>query len=135
MGSFRTHELRALGGWDDETALNEDFELSQRYIASGKTVSFDERLRSGYLARPSLRALGRQHFYFGRVKGMWWARGRRPLPRQLVLLALPPAALTVAALSARTIGLPKTSRSQLSRRLASKRSGAPAPSGECRPTR
>src|SRR5262249_57594112 len=83
MGSFRADELRALGGWDDATALNEDFELSQRYIASGKQVWFDARLRSGYLARPSLAALGRQHFYFGRVKGMWWARGRRPLPRQV----------------------------------------------------
>ena len=56
MGAFRTDDLRRLGGWDDATALNEDFELSQRYIASGQVVWFDARLRSGYLARPSLRA-------------------------------------------------------------------------------
>ena len=54
MGAFRTDELRRLGGWDDATALNEDFELSQRYVASGQVVWFDARLRSGYLARPSL---------------------------------------------------------------------------------
>ncbi len=108
MGAFRADELRRLGGWDDATALNEDFELSQRYIASGQVVWFDARLRSGYLARPSLRALGRQHFYFGRVKGMWWARGRRPLPRQVALLALPPTAVAGAVVSARVIGWPAT---------------------------
>jgi glycosyltransferase involved in cell wall biosynthesis len=108
MGAFRTDELRRIGGWDDATALNEDFELSQRYIESGRVVWFDARLQSDYLARPSIVALGRQHFYFGRVKGMWWARGRRPLPRQLALLAVPPAAVAAAALSARTIGLPRT---------------------------
>ncbi len=54
MGAFRADELRRLGGWDDATALNEDFELSQRYISSGQVVWFDARLRSGYLARPSL---------------------------------------------------------------------------------
>ena len=58
MGAFRADELRRLGGWDDATALNEDFELSQRYIASGQVVWFDARLRSGYLARPSLRGAG-----------------------------------------------------------------------------
>ena len=129
MGAFRAHELRRLGGWDDATALNEDFELSQRYIASGQVVWFDARLRSGYLARPSLRALGRQHFYFGRVKGMWWARGRRPLARQLVLLAIPPAAVAGAVVSARVIGWPATAAVATVAALGVEAAGCTGPEG------
>jgi succinoglycan biosynthesis protein ExoA len=108
MGAFRAAELRSLGGWDDATALNEDFELSQRYVKTGRTVWLDERLRSGYLARRSFSALARQHFYFGRVKGTWWARDRRPLPRQVVLLLAPPIAVAGAGLSVHVIGWRRT---------------------------
>jgi hypothetical protein len=52
----------AIGGWDDATALNEDFELSQRYIASGQLVWFGApAVRISAAAFP---ALARQHFYF-----------------------------------------------------------------------
>ena len=129
MGAFRTDDLRRLGGWDDATALNEDFELSQRYIASGQVVWFDARLRSGYLARPSLRALGRQHFYFGRVKGMWWARGRRPLPRQVMLLALPPAAVAGVVVSARVIGWPTTAAAAAAAAIGVEAVGCTGPEG------
>ena len=108
MGAFRTDELHELGGWDPAVAASEDFELSQRYVRSGRVVWFDSRLRSGYLARPTLRLLARQHYAFGLAKGTWWARGGRPLRRQVVLLALPPAALVATAASVRTIGLTKT---------------------------
>ena len=91
MGFFRTHELRELGGWSEAVALNEDYELNARYRAAGRTVWFDASLRSGYLPRTSMAGLARQYFRFGRVKGMWWARGQRPARRQLALLAAPPA--------------------------------------------
>jgi succinoglycan biosynthesis protein ExoA len=92
MGFFRTRELRALGGWAEAVALNEDFELNRRYRERGQLVWFASELRSGYLPRPSLRLLSRQYFFFGRVKGLWWARGDRPTPRQAALVVLPLAA-------------------------------------------
>lgn len=104
MGFFRTEELRALGGWADEFALNEDYELNARYRAAGRTVWFDGGLQSGYLPRRSLADLARQHFRFGRVKGMWWARGQRPSRRQLALLAGPPALATVVLAAGRRVG-------------------------------
>lgn len=104
MGFFRTEELRGLGGWSDAVALNEDYELNARYRAAGRTVWFDASLRSDYLPRTSLAALGRQYFRFGRVKGMWWARGRRPAPRQLVLLAAPFGMGAVVAGAVRRLG-------------------------------
>ncbi len=89
MGSFRAEELRALGGWDDEIALNEDWALNAAFREAGQVVWFDADLASSYLPRPDLGSLARQYFWFGRVKGMWWARGMRPAPRQLVLLMGP----------------------------------------------
>ncbi len=90
MGVFRTDELRRLGGWDDDVALNEDWALNRRYRDAGRQVWFEPRLVSGYLPRTSLAAVARQHFHFGRVKGLWWVRGTTPEPRQVVMLAAPP---------------------------------------------
>jgi hypothetical protein len=102
MGVFRADELRALGGWDDDVALNEDWALNRRYRDAGRVVWFEPELVSGYLPRPDLVALGRQHFYFGRVKGLWWVRGTRPEPRQVVMLAGPPVVgLALLALARR----------------------------------
>jgi hypothetical protein len=77
-------------------ALNEDYELNGRYRDRGRWVWFEAGLRSGYLPRASLRLLGRQYFFFGRVKGLWWARGDRPAARQVALLVVP---LAVAGLA------------------------------------
>jgi succinoglycan biosynthesis protein ExoA len=129
MGTFRTEELRALGGWDDATALNEDFELSQRYIKAGKVVWFDARLQSGYLARATIPALARQHFYFGRVKGMWWARGRRPLARQVALIALPPTALIGAAVACKRLGVAPVGLAAVATAFAVEAAGCSGPTG------
>jgi len=89
MGSFRTAQVRELGGWSADVALNEDWELNQRYRASGSSVWFAGDLSSGYLPRTSYVRLAKQYFAFGRVKGMWWVRGTRPEPRQLGLVTVP----------------------------------------------
>ena len=104
MGFFRTEELRALGGWADAVALNEDYELNARYRAGGRTVWFDASLRSEYLPRASISGLARQYFRFGRVKGTWWARGRRPAARQVALFAAPVAVGVVLAAGVRRVG-------------------------------
>ena len=104
MGFFRTEELRALGGWATDFVLNEDYELNARYRAAGKTVWFDGSLQSEYIPRRTLAELGRQHFRFGRAKGRGWARGQRPSPRQLALVAAPPAVATVVLAAGRRLG-------------------------------
>ncbi len=104
MGAFRTEELRGIGGWSPAVALNEDFELNQRYRAAGWLVWFDASLRSGYLPRRSLGGLLRQYFFFGRVKGTWWARGRRPSGRQVGLLLGPVLGALVFEIGRRRIG-------------------------------
>jgi cellulose synthase/poly-beta-1,6-N-acetylglucosamine synthase-like glycosyltransferase len=89
MGTFRSDELRSLGGWDPRIALNEDFDLNRRYRDAGWVVWFEASLRSVYVPRATLRAFALQYFRFGRVKGTWWARGQPPNARQLLLLVAP----------------------------------------------
>ncbi|MGH9181740.1 MAG: glycosyltransferase, partial [Acidimicrobiales bacterium] len=61
MGAFRTDELRALGGWDRDHGINEDYELNQRYRDDGRLVWFEATLRSGYVPRRDLASLARQY--------------------------------------------------------------------------
>jgi hypothetical protein len=104
MGFFRTHDLRALGGWHEDHTLNEDYDLNRRYREEGWLVWFDHTLRSGYLPRRTLGLLGRQHFRFGQSKGRWWAKGDRPVPRQMALLAAPLVGAGLVGLAWRRVG-------------------------------
>ena len=105
MGAFRANDLRALDGWDAGTALNEDYELNERYRARGHVVWFDGDLRTGYLPRAKVRLVAKQYVSFGRVKADGWVHGRRPAPRQIVLLALPPAFVAGTVAAAASVGV------------------------------
>lgn len=110
LGAFRTADLRAVGGWDPALATNQDFDLNRRLAERG-IVWFDEALAAGYLPRASLGSLGRQYVRFGRSKARYWRRtGDRPRPRQVLLLAAPPAAAALGAVVA--------TRGRAGRRLA-----------------
>lgn len=105
MGAFRSDDLRTLGGWDEAIALNEDYDLNRRYREAGSLVWFDPAMDAEYVPRPDLRRLALQYFRFGRVKGTWWARGRGPAPRQVVLVVAPLVLVGGATVFAATIGL------------------------------
>jgi cellulose synthase/poly-beta-1,6-N-acetylglucosamine synthase-like glycosyltransferase len=108
MGAFRRADLDALGGWNEAVALNEDWDLNERYRSRGMVVWFDPRMDADYLPRQSFGRLARQYFRFGRVKGTWWMRGRRPAPRQAALLAAPPIGVAAAAVAASRVGIVPT---------------------------
>lgn len=106
LGAFRTHQVRAVGGWDEGLAINEDFDLNRRLGALG-AVWFDDELTVAYLPRASVRAVAAQYRDFGRwkVRALRAAR-RRAQPRQLAGLAvLPAAVLGVAAVALLPPGL------------------------------
>lgn len=104
MGSFRTGDLRALGGWNEDVALNEDYELNERYRRRGWIVWFETSLRSTYLPRATVGRVARQYFYFGRVKGLWWVRGASVGKRHRVLLGGAAAAAAAAIVVVRRHG-------------------------------
>jgi succinoglycan biosynthesis protein ExoA len=101
LGAFRTAELRAAAGWDEQLLANEDFDLARRMAAAG-AVWFDPALEVGYLPRAGLGELSAQYFGFGRWKVRYWRRSSdRPRARQLVAAGGLPvvAGLGVAAVA------------------------------------
>lgn len=89
LGAYRTAELRAVGGWNTEFSVNEDFDLNRRLVRFGM-VWFDVDLAVDYVPRSSLRFLIRQYWAFGQGKARYWrVSGDRPQLRQLGILAGP----------------------------------------------
>jgi succinoglycan biosynthesis protein ExoA len=99
LGVFRRATLDRLGGFDEQFARNQDYELNHRIRASGGVVWFDPELRVRYHPRRSPSALARQYFAYGGAKRQF-AR-RHPGALRLRQLAPP---LLVIALLASTLG-------------------------------
>lgn len=89
LGFFNAEHLRSIDGWDESLPTNQDFDVCQRIAALGE-VWFLSDLPVGYVGRKSLASLARQYRRFGQWKGVYWRTRRRPLLRQLLLLAVTP---------------------------------------------
>jgi glycosyltransferase involved in cell wall biosynthesis len=92
--AYDTAFLRATGSFDETLERNSDYEMNFRLRQAGGRLLFDPTVSSVYRPRPSLRALARQFWWYGR----WKARvaQRHPAsvkPRHLVA----PAAVAFAA--------------------------------------
>jgi glycosyltransferase involved in cell wall biosynthesis len=90
LGVFRRAALERVGGYDQGFARAQDWEMNYRIRETGGTVWFSPLLRVTYRPRPSLGALARQYFHYGR-----WRREvmrRHPGSVNLRYLA-PPVAL------------------------------------------
>jgi len=95
-GSYRIEALRAIGGFDEEQAANQDYEANYRLRQAGGRVVLIPDVWFGYRTRSSLRSLARQFtrygFYKARVmvKHPASIRARHLVPAAglLVLIAL-----------------------------------------------
>ncbi len=69
-GCWYKKTLEALGGFNEEWVVNEDYELNYRLRQMGGKILFSPKIRCQYFVRRSLRALARQFFRYGfwRVK-------------------------------------------------------------------
>jgi glycosyltransferase involved in cell wall biosynthesis len=90
LGVFRRTALERVGGYDEQFARAQDWEMNYRIRATGGTVWFSPALRVTYRPRPSLGALARQYFHYGR----WRREVMRRHPESVNLRYLaPPVAL------------------------------------------
>jgi glycosyltransferase involved in cell wall biosynthesis len=90
LGVFRRTALERVGGYDETFARAQDWEMNFRIRESGGQVWFSPAMRVAYRPRPSLRALGRQYFHYGR----WRREVMRRHPESVNLRYLaPPVAL------------------------------------------
>lgn len=81
---------RRTGGYDPEYTANEDAELDHRISLEGGRVWLDAGIRIGYFMRPSLQALARQYWLYGRGRARTTFRHKMvPRVRQIIpVLAL-----------------------------------------------
>lgn len=91
LGAFRREALVAIGGFDERFTRAQDWELNFRLRENGGIVYFDPRLHVTYRPRPSVHALAKQYFEYGR-----WRRvvSRRHLGTINYRYLAPPLALT-----------------------------------------
>ncbi|GAA4957236.1 glycosyltransferase family 2 protein [Streptomonospora halophila] len=66
LGVFRRSALERVGGYDEAFLRAQDWEMNHRIRTSGGTVWFEPRMRVSYRPRPSVRALAKQYFNYGR---------------------------------------------------------------------
>ena len=96
FGCFPAGVLRELGGWRDDLAANEDFELNHRLRAHGYRVVFDPAIRAIYRPRESLGDIACQYWRYGR----WKAEVLLAEPRALRARQIAPPLLLAAAAAA-----------------------------------
>jgi hypothetical protein len=100
LGAFRRDELAGLGGWSEELAANEDFDLCRRFRDVGRIVWLEAGLDVRYEPRDRVGALWGQYSAFGAAKTRYWrASDTNPSLRQWVGLMVPPAVLAAIALA------------------------------------
>ena len=68
FGCYPVEVIRSVGGWDENLAVNQDFEFDQRVRKSGHELLFDPDLRIDWHCRQTLPDLYRQYRRYGRGK-------------------------------------------------------------------
>ena len=66
LGAFRKEALLAAGGFDERFTRAQDWELNFRLRSAGGIIYFDPRLIVTYRPRPTVMALAKQYFNYGR---------------------------------------------------------------------
>lgn len=88
--------MRSVGPFDEKLERNSDYEFNYRVRQAGHRLVVDPAIESIYRPRPSLRALARQFWWYGR----WKERVVRRHPGSMKLRhAVPPLAVAAAATS------------------------------------
>lgn len=92
--------FRKVGGYDPSFTHNEDAELDMRLARSGHRIWLTARTAVTYYPRTDARALLEQYFRYGRGRARNLLKHRSlPNRRQLVVIAVAPTVLLVAASS------------------------------------
>jgi len=101
LGVFRRAALERVGGYDEVFARAQDWEMNYRIRSTGGLVWFSPALRVTYRPRPSLSALARQYFHYGR----WRREVMRRHPGSVNLRYLAPPVAVVGFVGGLVAGI------------------------------
>jgi succinoglycan biosynthesis protein ExoA len=65
FGAYPVAVIRAVGGWDEQLRVNQDFEFDHRVREAGHVILFDPALRIEWECRQSIRDFARQYRRYG----------------------------------------------------------------------
>ncbi len=91
LGAWRKSTLEALGGFNEEWVVNQDYELNYRLRQGGGRILLAPEIKCWYYVRPSLKALARQYWRYG----FWKVKTIVTYPDSLRWRQLAPPALVV----------------------------------------
>lgn len=94
---MRIDAFTAVGGYDEQLATNEDFDLDLRLAARGTRIWLSVEHEIGYFPRTTARALWLQYVRFGAGRAATFSKHRnRPKLRQWLPIFLAPAVASMA---------------------------------------
>ncbi len=93
LGAFRRAAIERVGGYDEAYVRAQDWEMNHRIRQTGGLVWFTPRMQVIYRPRPTVKALAKQYFHYGRWRREIVRQHRTVSPRYLA----PPVALTAVA--------------------------------------
>ena len=105
LGAWRKETLVKLGGFNENSVVNQDYELNCRIVDSGGRILLSPKIRSWYYVRPSFFAFAKQYFRYGFWKintliihpqSLKWRQVAAPLLSALLLISLGLAAMTAS---------------------------------------
>lgn len=107
FGVYRSDVARAIGGWDDALAVNEDVDFDHRILQGGHRLAFDPAMTIDWEVRKDPLALFKQYRRYGRGKAQM-VRKNGPAAMRARHLAAPLAVswsvvLVVASLRRRVV--------------------------------
>lgn len=77
--------FRSIGGYDESFSHNEDAEYDERVVRAGGRIFLDATIRKVYFPRPSVTALARQYYNYGKGRARTIQKlGKRPKIRQIL---------------------------------------------------
>ena len=93
LGAFRRAAIERVGGYDEAYVRAQDWEMNHRIRQTDGLVWFTPRMQVIYRPRPTVKALAKQYFHYGRWRREIVRQHRTVSPRYLA----PPVALTAVA--------------------------------------
>lgn len=91
LGVFDKAALQRIGGFDERFTRAQDWELNFRLRSHGGVIYFDPRLQVSYRPRPTITALAKQYFEYGRWRRVVSRRHKGTINYRYLA---PPIALT-----------------------------------------